>query len=85
MVKNSKLVGQSIIAYLQKKGYPEVSVGGSVFSATLIFYCLHLFSGCPSLCEGSADQVLSSTGVRSHRGMCVLMHACVCMCMCVYV
>ena len=24
MVRNAKLVGQSIIAYLQKKGYPEV-------------------------------------------------------------
>ncbi len=24
MVRTSKLVGQSIIAYLQKKGYPEV-------------------------------------------------------------
>jgi len=28
MVKNSKLVGQSIIAYLQQKGYPEVSGWG---------------------------------------------------------
>ena len=26
MVRNSKLVGQSIIAYLQKKGYPEVAL-----------------------------------------------------------
>lgn len=26
MVKNAKLVGQSIIAYLQKKGYPEVAL-----------------------------------------------------------
>ena len=25
MVRNAKLVGQSIISYLQKKGYPEVS------------------------------------------------------------
>ena len=25
MVKNAKLVGQSIIAYLQQKGYPEVN------------------------------------------------------------
>ena len=25
MVRNAKLVGQSIIGYLQKKGYPEVS------------------------------------------------------------
>ena len=24
MVRNAKLVGQSIIAYLQQKGYPEV-------------------------------------------------------------
>lgn len=24
MVRNAKLVGQSIISYLQKKGYPEV-------------------------------------------------------------
>ncbi len=24
MVRNAKLVGQSIIAYLQRKGYPEV-------------------------------------------------------------
>lgn len=26
MVKTAKLVGQSIIAYLQKKGYPEVAL-----------------------------------------------------------
>jgi len=26
MVRNAKLVGQSIIAYLQKKGYPEVAL-----------------------------------------------------------
>lgn len=26
MVRTSKLVGQSIIAYLQKKGYPEVQI-----------------------------------------------------------
>ena len=26
MVRNAKLVGQSIISYLQKKGYPEVSI-----------------------------------------------------------
>ena len=26
MVRNAKLVGQAIIAYLQQKGYPEVSV-----------------------------------------------------------
>ena len=26
MVRNAKLVGQSIISYLQKKGYPEVNV-----------------------------------------------------------
>ena len=26
MVRNAKLVGQSIISYLQKKGYPEVRV-----------------------------------------------------------
>lgn len=26
MVRNSKLVGQAIIAYLQKKGYPEVAL-----------------------------------------------------------
>ena len=25
MVRNANLVGQSIIAYLQQKGYPEVS------------------------------------------------------------
>ena len=25
MVRNAKLVGQAIIAYLQQKGYPEVS------------------------------------------------------------
>ena len=27
MVRNAKLVGQSIISYLQKKGYPEVMPG----------------------------------------------------------
>jgi coatomer protein complex subunit alpha (xenin) len=27
MVRNAKLVGQAIIAYLQKKGYPEVCGG----------------------------------------------------------
>lgn len=26
MVRTAKLVGQSIIAYLQKKGYPEVAL-----------------------------------------------------------
>lgn len=26
MVRNAKLVGQSIIAYLQKKGYPEIAL-----------------------------------------------------------
>lgn len=26
MVKTAKLVGQSIISYLQKKGYPEVAL-----------------------------------------------------------
>lgn len=26
MVRSAKLVGQSIIAYLQKKGYPEVAL-----------------------------------------------------------
>ena len=26
MVRNSKLYGQAIIAYLQKKGYPEVAL-----------------------------------------------------------
>ena len=26
MVRNAKLVGQSIIAYLQQKGYPEVAL-----------------------------------------------------------
>ena len=26
MVRNTKLVGQSIIAYLQQKGYPEVAL-----------------------------------------------------------
>ena len=35
MVRNAKLVGQSIISYLQKKGYPEVSV----FSHFFAHYC----------------------------------------------
>ena len=26
MVRNAKLVGQSIISYLEKKGYPEVAL-----------------------------------------------------------
>lgn len=26
MVRNAKLIGQAIIAYLQKKGYPEVAL-----------------------------------------------------------
>ena len=29
LIKSSNLVGQSIISYLQKKGYPEASVPGS--------------------------------------------------------
>jgi len=29
LIKTSNLVGQSIISYLQKKGYPEVGVSGS--------------------------------------------------------
>lgn len=35
MVRNAKLVGQSIIAYLQQKGYPEVCV-------YIVFVCMLL-------------------------------------------
>ena len=36
MVRNAKLVGQSIIAYLQKKGYPEVN---HIYSDAIVFLC----------------------------------------------
>ena len=36
MVRNAKLVGQSIISYLQKKGYPEVSHFPSVLGFIII-------------------------------------------------
>lgn len=37
MVRNAKLVGQSIISYLQKKGYPEVNVNLVIYGATCTF------------------------------------------------
>jgi Coatomer WD associated region len=39
MVRNAKLVGQSIIAYLQKKGYPEVALHFVKDEKTRYFYC----------------------------------------------
>ena len=36
MVRNAKLVGQSIIAYLQQKGYPEV-----IFGAFVLCYVIY--------------------------------------------
>ena len=43
MVRNAKLVGQSIISYLQKKGYPEVSSVLVVLSFFLISGQWNLF------------------------------------------
>lgn len=43
MVRNAKLVGQSIISYLQKKGYPEVSTVLVVLSFFLISGQCNLF------------------------------------------
>ena len=37
MVRNAKLVGQSIISYLQKKGYPEVNVNLVIYGVTCTF------------------------------------------------
>ena len=42
MVRNAKLVGQAIIAYLQKKGYPEVC--GHWFVIIVAFLSVHIFS-----------------------------------------
>ena len=38
MVRNAKLVGQSIISYLQKKGYPEVSIRTCLTFSRLMSY-----------------------------------------------
>lgn len=58
MVKTAKLVGQSIIAYLQQKGYPEVSLlFVPVSLCDLVWQLVWLFvsgglAGGSSLCEG---------------------------------
>ena len=39
MVRNAKLVGQSIISYLQKIGYPEVALH---FVVSLIYKCIYI-------------------------------------------
>ena len=60
MVRNTKLVGQSIIAYLQQKGYPEVALhfvkdDKTRFSLALecgdievkyAVYCCHTYASC---------------------------------------
>ncbi len=55
MVRNAKLVGQSIIAYLQKKGYPEVALhfvkvtffdGGIPFRKYEMFFYMSRFISC---------------------------------------
>ena len=48
MVRNAKLVGQSIIAYLQKKGYPEVyesfnKCPKSLLSLSFLLFLFFLF------------------------------------------
>ena len=36
MVRNANLVGQSIIAYLQQKGYPEVTENWLIFPSVQV-------------------------------------------------
>ena len=41
MVKTARLVGQSIIAYLQQKGYPEVSSLGHQAGRDVLCFCFY--------------------------------------------
>ena len=50
MVRNAKLVGQSIIAYLQKKGYPEVALHFVKVHSLMVVYHLESMK-CFSICR----------------------------------
>jgi coatomer protein complex subunit alpha (xenin) len=52
IIQTSNLVGQSIIGYLQKKGFPEVS-SGAVLAITNIEQCVD----CSSFCAGQEHEV----------------------------
>ena len=55
IIRNSNLVGQSIISYLEKKGYPEVR------RALIYAVCPRLnnvdFKGRSTICQGIQDSV----------------------------
>lgn len=61
MVRNAKLVGQSIIAYLQKKGYPEVAlhfVKDEKTRFSLALECGNIEVSSPWLCHAAAMQAM---------------------------
>lgn len=53
IIRNSNLVGQSIIAYFQKKGYPEVSDKRAVQKARTDHFAVDCFA----FCAGRKNQV----------------------------
>lgn len=64
MVRNAKLVGQSIIAYLQKKGYPEVALHFVKDEKTRFSLALE----CGNIeVRGAASQRGSTGRLRAHR------------------
>lgn len=77
MVRTAKLVGQSIIAYLQKKGYPEVALHfvkdektrfglalecGNIDVKILFFFCLFFIFN--RILFSILDCIRSSTSFR---------------------
>lgn len=55
IIKNSNLVGQSIISYLQKKGYPEVSF--KIYLSCREPKKNQFSIDCPAICSGSPNKV----------------------------
>lgn len=49
IIRNSNLVGQAIIAYLQKKGYPEVCILENGYHEPNVLTCI-CFIDCITLC-----------------------------------
>lgn len=71
MVRNAKLVGQSIIAYLQKKGYPEVAlhfVKDEKTRFSLALECGNIeVSICPSVCRFKYRVISTYNSLVIHR------------------
>lgn len=59
IIQTSNLVGQSIIAYLQKKGFPEVS-SGAVLPITNTEQCVD----CSSFCARQEHEVRARLRMR---------------------